>query len=350
MEYLDFTAKGATFQLSSGPEHSLAVASTPNSDVLQINTNPEEALSEAEVIELDSLEATVQRGLRAFWEIGQALRVLRDKRLYRQNYETFEEYCINRWEMSRRSAYYLIDAAAVYENVNRGSQILPANERQARPLTALTPSEQQQVWLKAVSTAPNGKITATHITKVVKEYQKGKDDEKFNRSKGKKTLKQRTKHHSNIQTRDVATSNTGYIDPQSSCTPTEPIRSCWNCSNCSPELLEEKEKFYCYQLGKLNFLEKDGETRAHNCEYWTHRQSTSEIKLSRIPSLETVALTLHIPAYLQREMQDIAKSSGLNLTEWATRILTEAVASSNGADELTINGETFEILREPATL
>ena len=351
MEHLDFTASCATFQLSSGGEQELAVASTPNSNVNQINTNNPEALSEAEVLELESLESTVQRGLRAFWEIGQALRILRDKRLYRQCYDTFEEYCINRWEMSRRSAYYLIDAAAVYENVNHGSQILPANERQARPLTALTPSEQQKVWQQAVSTAPNGKITATHIIQVVKAYQKQNDNSESNRSKGRKKLKPRTEHKSNTpQSVDAATSDAGHTQPKSSCTPSTPIRSCWNCLNCSPELLEEKENFYCYQLGKLNFLEKDGETRAHECEYWTYRNSEQELRLSRIPLLETVALTLHIPAYLQREMQDIAKSSGLNLTEWATRILTEAVASSNGADELTINGETFEILREPATL
>lgn len=350
MEHLDFTASCATFQLSSGGEQELAVASTPNSNVHQINTNNPEALSEAEVLELESLESTVQRGLRAFWEIGQALRILRDKRLYRQCYDTFEEYCINRWEMSRRSAYYLIDAAAVYENVNHGSQILPANERQARPLTALTPSEQQQVWQQAVSTAPNGKITATHIIQVVKAYQKENDNEKSKPGKGKKTHKEQTDPKVNLDSNLALHTASKQPTYESSCTPRTPIRSCWNCLNCSPELLEEKEKFYCYQLGKLSFIEKDGETRAHECEYWTYRNSEPELRLSRIPSLETVALTLHIPAYLQREMQDIAKSSGLNLTEWATRILTEAVASSNGADELTINGETFEILREPATL
>jgi hypothetical protein len=336
MEHLDFTAKDATFQLSSDSEHSLAAASTLSNNAQQVNTNLE-TLSEAETIELDSLEATVQRGLRAFWEIGQALRVLRDKRLYRQHYETFEDYCINRWEMSRRSAYYLIDAAAVYENVNHGSQILPANERQARPLTALTPSEQQEVWEKAVSTAPNGKITATHITNVVKEYQKYNSNKKLNKNKTKKELKQPTEQ-------------TDYIQPHSISIPGEATRSCWNCQHCSSEILEKKEYFYCYQLGKLNFVEKDGEARASNCEYWTHRNSEPEIRLSRIPSLETVALTLHIPAYLQREMQDVAKSSGLELTEWATRILTEAVATSNGADSMTINGETFEILKEPATI
>jgi hypothetical protein len=69
----------------------------------------------------------------AFWEIGLALGQIQEKRLYRQNYKTFEEYCISRWEMSRRSAYQLIEAASIHQNVRHGAQILPANEHQARP-------------------------------------------------------------------------------------------------------------------------------------------------------------------------------------------------------------------------
>jgi hypothetical protein len=348
MEHVDFTAKGATFQLSSDREQKLAVASIPDSSnsIVNQNLNNPDELSEVEVLELDSLEATVQRGLRAFWEIGQALRVLRDKRLYRQNYDSFEEYCINRWEMSRRSAYYLIDAASVYENVNHGSQILPANERQARPLTALTPSEQQKVWQEAVSSAPNGKVTATHINQVVKAYQKQNEKQKSKPQRSKKTIKQRIEQTQKVGSKvNLASHPANTQSEQAPCTASEPIRSCWNCSHCSSTLPEEKENFYCDQLGKLSFLEKDGETRGKLCEYWTYRLSEPEIKLERIPTLETVALTLYIPAYLQREMQDIAKSSGVNVTEWASRILTEAVASSNGADELTINGETFEILK-----
>jgi hypothetical protein len=46
----------------------------------------ENFLTEAELLELGSLEATVERGLRAFWEIGQALRQIRDKRLYGLNF------------------------------------------------------------------------------------------------------------------------------------------------------------------------------------------------------------------------------------------------------------------------
>ena len=56
----------------------------------------ENLLSEAETLELRRLEARVEIGLKAFWEIGQALSQIRDKRLYRENYKTFEEYCITR--------------------------------------------------------------------------------------------------------------------------------------------------------------------------------------------------------------------------------------------------------------
>ena len=129
-------------------------------------------LTDAEALELSSLEATVERSLKAFWEIGQALRQIRDRRLYRQDFSTFEDYCTNRWEMSRRWAYQLIEAATVYENVRHGAQILPANERQLRPLTALPSQEQPRAWAQAVSTARNGKLTAFHVARVVEEHQK----------------------------------------------------------------------------------------------------------------------------------------------------------------------------------
>ena len=137
-------------------------------------------LTDAEALELSSLEATVERSLKAFWEIGQALRQIRDRRLYRQDFSTFEDYCTNRWEMSRRWAYQLIEAATVYENVRHGAQILPANERQVRPLTALPSQEQPRAWAQAVSTAPNGKLTAFHVARVVEEHQKKNSRNKSN--------------------------------------------------------------------------------------------------------------------------------------------------------------------------
>jgi hypothetical protein len=65
--------------------------------------------------------------------------------------------------MERRNAYRLMDAAQVVENVSHGTQILPTNERQARPLASLPPEQQVQVWQQVVETAPNGKATAASM-------------------------------------------------------------------------------------------------------------------------------------------------------------------------------------------
>jgi len=67
-------------------------------------------------------------------------------------WETFEEYCREQWNMERRRAYQLMDAAQVVENVYHGTQILPTSERQARPLTSLEPAEQVEAWKLAVET------------------------------------------------------------------------------------------------------------------------------------------------------------------------------------------------------
>lgn len=60
-------------------------------------------------------------------------------------YPTFEAYCTQRWNMARRTAYRLIDAADVVGNVSHGTQPLPANEAQTRELSGLAPNEQRAV-------------------------------------------------------------------------------------------------------------------------------------------------------------------------------------------------------------
>lgn len=97
-------------------------------------------LTEAESADLEHLEAVIDQGLQTFYLTGAALATIRDTRLYRQNHATFEDYCRDRWGMVRRNADFLIGAAGVVKNIeNHGSQILPANERQARPLDLRTP-------------------------------------------------------------------------------------------------------------------------------------------------------------------------------------------------------------------
>jgi len=86
---------------------------------------------------------------------------IRDSHLYRQQFQTFEAYCRERWGLKERHAYKLMDAAAVVENLQTcpiGQ--LPKTESQARPLTRLEPEVQREVWQEVVTSTPADQITA----------------------------------------------------------------------------------------------------------------------------------------------------------------------------------------------
>lgn len=50
------------------------------------------------------------------FKVGVALAKIQALQLYRENYDTFEDYCRDRWGMNRPHAYRFIDAAVVPEN------------------------------------------------------------------------------------------------------------------------------------------------------------------------------------------------------------------------------------------
>jgi phage N-6-adenine-methyltransferase len=132
------------------------------------NTQLSLALSFEEAQRLEACETTIARGLNTFVEVGNALAEVRDGKLYRETYKTFEDYCRERWSLERRHAYRLMDAAAAVANVSLGTQIDPPQyEKHARPLTGLSPDAQIAAWQEAVETAPNGKVTAAHVAEVV---------------------------------------------------------------------------------------------------------------------------------------------------------------------------------------
>lgn len=126
----------------------------------------ENQLTTYERTELDRHEAVIQQGLNTFVDVGNALAAIRDSQLYRASYKTFEDYCRDRWGISRIHAFRMIEAASVADNLLPLGNI-PTSERQARPLTSLEPDEQIAAWQEAVETAPNGKVTAAHVADVV---------------------------------------------------------------------------------------------------------------------------------------------------------------------------------------
>ena len=150
---------------------------------------PEPPLSKREEMLLADLESVIEANMNGFVLAGSALAKIRDQRLYRIQYPTFEEYLLRVWDMARATAYQLMEAAEVHDNLkktfqdNDGAQgsfvrhggqnevILPRNERQARPLTSLPPDKQKEVWKTVVDKANDtgAKITANLVIQVAND-------------------------------------------------------------------------------------------------------------------------------------------------------------------------------------
>lgn len=140
-------------------------------------------LTDLEQQDLAAHEAVIERGLKTFVDVGQALLSIRDGRLYRAQFGTFEDYCQERWQITPQHGHRLMAAAATWKQLEPIGSILPATESQARPLTQLPPDVQPIIWQRAVETAPNGKITAAHVQSVVDDYRNpptdNEDDEEL---------------------------------------------------------------------------------------------------------------------------------------------------------------------------
>lgn len=131
------------------------------------------SLTTIEQSELESYEVTIQLRLHSFVaDVGSALLAIRDDRLYRQQYPTFEDYCRERWGMVSRHVNRLIAAAKVVSHLGPMGLSLPITERQVRPLTVLSPDQQREAWTVALETAPNGKMTAAHVESTVQKITK----------------------------------------------------------------------------------------------------------------------------------------------------------------------------------
>ena len=136
-----------------------------------------EPLSSREEKLLVQLEADIEQNLRGFKKVGYALTVIRDQQLYRIDYDTFEEYCREVWDLGRPRAYQLMDGYAVIENLSTivdkphptSFDILPATESQTRPLASLSPDQQIAVWQMVVDIAreTGGKITAALVQQCI---------------------------------------------------------------------------------------------------------------------------------------------------------------------------------------
>lgn len=132
-----------------------------------------EILNIDESHELERCEVVIKQGLQTFIEVGQALMTIREKRLYRIGFKTFEDYCTHKWGMVQQSATRLIRAYETVTNLQTEpmGSVLPQSERQIRPLTSLEPEIQKEVWTEVVKTHGDN-ITAAKVQTVVNDWKR----------------------------------------------------------------------------------------------------------------------------------------------------------------------------------
>ena len=131
-----------------------------------------EILNIDESHELERCEVVIKQGLNTFIEVGEALFIIRDKRLYRREFNTFEDYCQEKWSMPRQHVNRMISGYKIVNHLEPMGSILPESERQVRPLTSLEPEIQKEVWKEVVKQSEETRqpITAAKVQSVVNDW------------------------------------------------------------------------------------------------------------------------------------------------------------------------------------
>ncbi len=116
--------------------------------------------------QLARLESLISSNQEQFYEIGRALKEIRDNRLYKLAlFDTFEAYTRARWDISRAHAYRLIKYCDVIRNLSPIGEVLPANEAQVRHLASFSPLEQRRIWKAFLDSVTE--LTARNIKRFI---------------------------------------------------------------------------------------------------------------------------------------------------------------------------------------
>lgn len=152
-------------------------------------------LTESERKELETCEKQIGRLREAAFLTGSSLKTIQEKRLYREEFRSFERYCDARWKMSAQNAYRLINAAKIIsvlqDSHQFGDEHLPTCESHVRPLAdGLEEDQWLNVWQQVIEEAEDKGVTGSLVEKVVnKNNGKHKQQTKGKATKPPKGLK-----------------------------------------------------------------------------------------------------------------------------------------------------------------
>ena len=137
-------------------------------------------LTTTDTTRLRECEDKIDRSLRSFVDIGDALLEIRESRLYRDEHTTFERYCQERWNITKSRANQLISASRLVQNLENADSagVLPSSESVARELQRVDDARVDDVWNRVVETAPVGSnneavVTARHVRETIEQLTTG---------------------------------------------------------------------------------------------------------------------------------------------------------------------------------
>ena len=126
---------------------------------------PQDKIKSSLPDKLDELEAIIDRGRNSFYEVGLALLRIRDDRLYKEEYTTFEEYCLKKWNFTPQRGYSLMQAASVASLLDE----IPEKAAYAEKLTILEdPDTIRSAWEEVLGSGK--KITARLVENIAKKH------------------------------------------------------------------------------------------------------------------------------------------------------------------------------------
>ncbi|WP_411130104.1 hypothetical protein [Streptomyces sp. x-19] len=141
-------------------------------------------LTHDELHQLGECERAVENLATAMWLAGKALQSIRDRRLYRKTHGTFEEYVKERWEISVRAAYQMIEEWPLSGGLNMalGKPVTASHRRAMLPIAdryGLDVAVHMYQQLRERADREGVRLTAALTTKITKAVLKaaGKDAE-----------------------------------------------------------------------------------------------------------------------------------------------------------------------------
>lgn len=131
-----------------------------------------EPLPPEEQKEFDIMLIELKSGWQIFRNVGTALGIVAEKKLFRSKYLTFEEFCFGELGYSRPYAYNLIGSAEVSTQMSsiEDIPIKPVNEAQCRELINVPKDKRAEAWKKVIEVAGKQPVTAKIIHEVVAPF------------------------------------------------------------------------------------------------------------------------------------------------------------------------------------